>query len=154
MKRPERKWRALFVIFTLNGVISVQARQAATLRDCGRDQWVSTSSVGSCPPNAFALYDMNGNVLEWVQDCFAPDYSNLPVDGSAYKKDLQLKTSGDFAYMIGTSACSYHRLRAGDWGDPPRMIRSATRNWAPPRGWTLENYRSGGIGFRVAKTLE
>jgi formylglycine-generating enzyme required for sulfatase activity len=120
----------------------------------GRDHWVNTSPVGSFPPNAFGLYDMQGNVLQWVQDCFAPDYSELPGDGSAYVRDVQLTTSGDLAFMNGTRSCSYRRVRGGDWGDPPMMIRSAARNFAPAPGFTLENYRSGGLGFRVAKTLE
>ena len=119
----------------------------------GRDRWFYTAPVGSFPPNAFGLYDMHGNVLQWVQDCFASDYSNLPSDGSAYEAVAQLKTAGDFAYMNGTSSCSYRRLRGGDWGDPASMIRSAARNWAPPPDWTLNDYRSGGAGFRVAMSL-
>ncbi len=119
----------------------------------GRDRWVNTSPVGSFPPNAFGLYDMHGNVLQWVQDCFAPDYSALPTDGSAYERDLQLKMSGDFASMNGTSSCAYRMLRGGDWGDLLMMIRSAARNWAPPPGTTLRDYRSGGVGFRVARAL-
>jgi formylglycine-generating enzyme required for sulfatase activity len=120
----------------------------------GRDRWVNTSPVGSFPPNAFGLYDMNGNVLQWVQDCFAPDYAELPTDGSAYEKVVQLKTTGDLAYMDGTSSCAYRMVRGGDFGDPGMMIRSAARNWAPPPGSTLEKYRSGGVGFRVARTLD
>lgn len=120
----------------------------------GRDRWIYTSPVGSFPPNAFGLYDMHGNVLQWVQDCYAPDYSGLPNDGSAYERDVQLKASGDLAFMNGTRSCSYRRVRGGDWGDPPMMIRSASRNFAPAPGFTLGTYRSGGVGFRVAKTLE
>jgi formylglycine-generating enzyme required for sulfatase activity len=119
----------------------------------GRDRWVNTSPVGSFPPNAFGLYDMHGNVLQWVQDCFASSYSGLPADGSAYEVVVHLKTAGYFSYMNGTSSCSYRRLRGGDWGDPPRQIRSAFRNWAPPPGATLENYRSGGVGFRVGRAF-
>jgi hypothetical protein len=33
------------------------------------------------------------------------------------------------------------------------MIRSASRNWAPPPNWTLNDYRSAGVGFRVAMSL-
>jgi formylglycine-generating enzyme required for sulfatase activity len=119
----------------------------------GRDRWFYTSPVGSFPPNGFGLYDMHGNVLQWVEDCFAIDYSNLPSDGSAYVAVVQLETAGDFAYMNATSSCSYRRLRGGDWGDPASMIRSASRNWAPPPNWTLNDYRSAGVGFRVAMGL-
>jgi formylglycine-generating enzyme required for sulfatase activity len=119
----------------------------------GRDQWVKTSPVGSFPPNAFGLYDMQGNVLQYVEDCFSYSYSGLPTDGSAYQVVVELKMTGRFSFMNGTSSCSSRMVRGGDWGDPPRMIRSAYRNWAPGPGFTLENYRSGGVGFRVAKTL-
>src|SRR6516162_1577866 len=80
--------------------------------------------------------------------------SGLPTDGSAYEVVVLLKTAGDFAYMNGTSSCSYRMVRGGDWGDPPTMIRSAARNWAPPPETTLRDYRSGGVGFRVARTLD
>jgi formylglycine-generating enzyme required for sulfatase activity len=120
----------------------------------GRDKWnYGTSPVGSFPPNAFGLYDMNGNVMQWVEDCFSPTYSGLPTDGSAYTKDVQLKLSGDLAAMNGTSSCAYRICRGGDFGNPPGFIRSAFRNWAPAPGATLENYRSSGLGFRVARTL-
>jgi formylglycine-generating enzyme required for sulfatase activity len=120
----------------------------------GRDQWVNTSPVGSFPPNTFGLYDMHGNVLQWVQDCFASSYSGLPTDGSSFENDVELKMTGDFANMTGTHSCSYRVLRGGDWGDPPQQIRSAFRNFAPPAGATLQGYRTSGGGFRVARTLD
>lgn len=119
----------------------------------GRDQWVNTSPVGSFPPNAFGLYDMHGNVLQWVQDCFANSYLGLPTDGSAYETVVQLKVTGRFSSMTGTSSCAYRMLRGGDWGDPPKMIRSAFRNFGPGRGATLQDYRSSGVGFRVARKI-
>ena len=120
----------------------------------GRDRWVNTSPVGSFPPNKFGLYDMHGNVLQWVQDCFAPSYAGQPADGSPYEAIVQLKMVGDLSDMNGNNSCSYRMLRGGDWGDPPRQIRSAFRNFAPPPGATLQDYRSGGVGFRVAQTLK
>lgn len=122
----------------------------------GRDQWVNTSPVGAFPPNQFGLHDMHGNVLQWVQDCFAESYSGLAVDGSAYEQSLQLKTAGPFPGfdMKGTNSCAYRMVRGGDWGDPPSMIRSAFRNFGPGPGATLENYRSGGLGFRVARGID
>lgn len=45
----------------------------------GRDQLIKTSPVGSFPPNSFDLYDMNGNVMQYLEDCFADSYANVPV---------------------------------------------------------------------------
>lgn len=39
--------------------------------------------VGSYQPNKFGLYDMHGNVSEWVEDYFHDDYSSTPTDGKA-----------------------------------------------------------------------
>ena len=119
----------------------------------GRDRWVNTSPVGAFPPNAFGLHDMNGGVMQWVQDCFANSYAGLPSDGSAYEETVTLRLSGELSFMNGTSSCAYRMLRGGNWGDPPEMIRSASRNFAPPPGATLEDYASTGGGFRVARSV-
>ena len=119
----------------------------------GRDKWIFTSPVGSFSPNAFGLYDMHGNVMQFVQDCFVNSYSDTPNNGSAYMLEVNLKMSGDLSSMNDTNSCSYRLLRGGDWGNPPGMIRSASRNWAAPAGATLKDYKSCGMGFRVAKTL-
>lgn len=105
----------------------------------GRDQWRHTAPVGSFPPNAFGLYDMHGNAWQWVQDCFAESYAGAPSDGSA----------------VDPPGCRRRVLRGGTWGDTPAMIRSAFRNWAPPPRWNPQwEYRSGGVGFRVARSLD
>lgn len=106
----------------------------------GRDQWLYTSPVGSFPPNVFGLFDMHGNAWQWVQDCYADSYAGAPTDGSAHDE----------------ANCQLRVLRGGTWGDPPELLRSATRNCAPPppERWNPQwDYRSGGVGFRVARDL-
>ena len=120
----------------------------------GRDKWEYTSPVGSFPPTAFGLYDMSGNVLQYVEDCFSDSYSQLPTDGSAYKEDIELKgMTGRLSRMNGQRSCSSRMVRGSAFADPPFMLRPAFRNRAPGPGFTLETYRSGGVGFRVAREL-
>jgi formylglycine-generating enzyme required for sulfatase activity len=121
----------------------------------GRDKWLATSPVGSFPPNQFGLCDMHGNVMQWVEDCFSDSYFGLPTDGSAYKTDVTLKIeAGRFSWMNGKKSCSFRLCRGGDAWNHPVMIRSASRNFAPPKGGALETYKSAGLGFRVARTLQ
>lgn len=90
-----------------------------------------TVPTGSMLQNPFGLYDVHGNVYEWVQDCWNGSYAGAPNDGSAW-------TNGD---------CSLRVLRGGAWGKEEIHARSARRIKSPP---TL---RSGKRGFRVAMTL-
>jgi formylglycine-generating enzyme required for sulfatase activity len=66
--------------------------------------------VGSLAPNAFGLYDMAGNLREWVEDCYQQSYSGAPKDGSAWTPD----------------PCHYRDVRDGSWGYP-ELPRSAAR---------------------------
>ena len=43
-----------------------------------------TVPVGSLPPNPFGLYEINGNVAQWMQDCHHDSYDGAPTDGSAW----------------------------------------------------------------------
>jgi formylglycine-generating enzyme required for sulfatase activity len=93
----------------------------------------STQRVAQKQPNAFGLYDMHGNVWEWVEDCWHVNYNGAPTDGSAW-----------------TTACSvdYRVLRGGSWDNSSANIRSANRIGGAP------DYRlSSFIGFRLARTL-
>jgi formylglycine-generating enzyme required for sulfatase activity len=113
----------------------------------GRDKWDKTSPVGAFPPNAFGLYDMHGNVLQWTRDCLT-DYAD-PASGKAGP----VNPGGPFPKWVTGDRCAYRMLRGGDWGDPPSMIRSAYRNFAPAPGGQLETYRSAGVGFRLVRAL-
>jgi formylglycine-generating enzyme required for sulfatase activity len=98
-----------------------------------RSQWDGrqTSPVGSFKPNAFGLYDMAGNVWQWVQDCYHDNYNGAPTNGSAW-------TAGD---------CQFHVVRGGSWIVNPRLLRSAYR------GGQISGGRSDILGFRVGRTL-
>ena len=100
-------------------------------RDSCGDQWEGTAPVGSFEPNGFGLYDMHGNVWEWVADCWNGNYRGAPTDGSAW--------------MQGN--CKGRVLRGGSWSGYPRYLRSADRF----RNST--DFRNFKVGFRVARTL-
>jgi formylglycine-generating enzyme required for sulfatase activity len=89
----------------------------ANCNGCG-SEWDArkTSPVGSFKPNKFGLYDMAGNVWQWVQDCYHDDYKGAPTDGSAW-------TSGD---------CSRRVVRGGSSGNSPQDLRAAIRFWSLP----------------------
>jgi formylglycine-generating enzyme required for sulfatase activity len=99
---------------------------------CG-SQWdfKQTAPVGSFKPNAFGLYDMHGNVLRWVEDCYHSSYTAAPSDGSAW-------TTGD---------CSSRVLRGGNWSGDEWVLRSAFRVGNP------NDFRDDGRGFRLGRTL-
>ena len=91
-----------------------------------------TQPVGSYRANGFGLYDMHGNVWEWVRDCWNDSYAGAPNNGGSWER-------GD---------CSRRVLRGGSWFNYSRDLRSANRL----------SYRSGyrnflDCGFLVARTL-
>ena len=105
----------------------------ANCNGCG-SQWdnTKTAPVGSFAANGFGLYDMVGNDMAWVEDCYHPNYIDAPKDGSAW-------TSG--------GDCTRRMDRGGSWHDTPDLIRSAARD----RG--TGDRRGYDLGFRVARTL-
>lgn len=92
---------------------------------CG-EKFVYTSPVGSFSPNPFGLYDMHGNVWEWVSD---------------WKGEYAAEQQQD---PKGASSGSDRVLRGGSWGREPRVVRSAYR-YSTPDG------RGISVGFRVAQ---
>jgi formylglycine-generating enzyme required for sulfatase activity len=92
-----------------------------------------TEPVGRYAPNAFGLYDMHGNVWEWVEDCLHDGYAGAPSDGSAW---------------ISGGDCRYRSLRGGSWYNEPGDLRAADRQWL-----LIDIRVINGGGFRVARTL-
>lgn len=86
-----------------------------------------TYPVAAKQANAFGLYDMSGNVWEWVQDSAHENYANAPGDGAAWKGE------GDKRI-----------LRGGSWYHDKEFLRAAARG-----SYKTDN-RNGSFGFRVA----
>src|SRR5262245_1697495 len=88
--------------------------------------------VGSYPANAFGLFDMHGNVLEWCEDIWHGSYNGAPIDGRAWES---------------VSAKVFVRAsRGGSWLDGASYCRSAHRH-PVPRGFDYLN-----LGFRLVRT--
>jgi formylglycine-generating enzyme required for sulfatase activity len=96
----------------------------------GNDKWLYTSPVGSFPANPFGLYDMNGNVRQWVADCNNTEGTDLPADGSANSED-----------------CSKRQQRSGSWNSV------AAHGFPGGNHSESTDYRSSSLGFRLARTL-
>jgi formylglycine-generating enzyme required for sulfatase activity len=90
-----------------------------------------TVEVGTYRPNAFGLYDTQGNVWEWVQDCYKDTYVGAPTDGSAVEQPN----------------CEFRVLRGGSWRVDPLYLRSAYRHQSRP------NDKTDNFGFRIARGL-
>ena len=86
--------------------------------------------VGQKLPNPFGLYDMHGNVWEWVQDTWHENYTGAPTDGSAWE--------GSDGYM--------RVVRGGSTGDSPANCRSAARDYYFSPDSRIMH------GFRVVRT--
>ncbi len=87
-----------------------------------------TTVVGIYPANAYGLYDMHGNILEWCADNYHGNYLDAPTDGSVWAH------RGNSAYV----------LRGGSWYSKPSYCRSSARMYYQP------DYRCSYFGFRVA----
>lgn len=95
------------------------------------DGYWGPAPVMSFAPNAFGLYDMDGNVSEWMEDCWHDNYVRAPVDGGAWINP----------------GCGTRVIRGGSWGSSPEQANSAYRQGADA------SIRSGRVGFRIVREL-
>lgn len=86
-----------------------------------------TARVKNYEPNVFGLYDMHGNVWEWVKDCWNSSYEGAPSDGSPWL----------------TGNCTIRVLRGGSWSYPKSSMRLANRHTFSVKA------RKPGYGFRL-----
>lgn len=105
----------------------------ASCKDCG-GPWNKRrpAAIGSYPANPFSIYDLNGGVAEWTDDCWNNNHAGAPADGSS-------RTKRD---------CQKRVLRGGSWRDEGGYLRSASRLYYDASVPYIVN------GFRVALTLK
>lgn len=118
-------------------ITSVQARFAyrgGSYSYKGSEDDYRPVDVGSYPPNGFGLYDMHGNLWEWVQDCYAASYVSVPTNGAAASE---------------VKDCLRVR-RGGSWSNTAKGIRSSMRHGEMPDNRGRSTY----TGFRLARTVE
>jgi formylglycine-generating enzyme required for sulfatase activity len=105
----------------------------ANCNGCGT-QWdlEQTAPAGWFKPNAFGLYDMHGNVWEWVEDSWHENYVGAPTNG---------------AWLQGGQPV-FRVIRGGSWRNGSDLLRAAVRERRNI------NVRLDTLGFRVARTME
>jgi formylglycine-generating enzyme required for sulfatase activity len=91
-----------------------------------------TQAVGGKKPNGLGLYDMSGNVFEWLQDCWNESYSGAPSDGGPWE-------SGE---------CGQRVIRGGSWYVTPEFLRASFRRKV------FAVYRHSFIGFRLVRDID
>jgi formylglycine-generating enzyme required for sulfatase activity len=89
------------------------------------------ASVGTFPANPFGLYDMNGSVWEWVNDCWHDSYEGAPADGSVWDEPN----------------CEARVIRGGSWREGAGYMASTTRSKDDP------GLRHPQNGLRVARSF-
>jgi formylglycine-generating enzyme required for sulfatase activity len=96
-----------------------------------KDGYWGPAPVMSFAANPFGLFDINGNVSEWAQDCWHDNYVRAPNDNTAWINP----------------GCSAHVVRGGSWGSSPDQVDSSYRQGVEG------SVRSARIGFRVVREL-
>jgi formylglycine-generating enzyme required for sulfatase activity len=102
------------------------------------DGFLYSAPAGSLSPNSLGIFDMHGNVWEWVSDCWRATY--------------------DTEEAANTETCKYHVLRGGSWASEFRFlpdgvwVGDAVAYRAAVRGWETSVKARNSIGFRVARS--
>jgi formylglycine-generating enzyme required for sulfatase activity len=100
----------------------------ADVADCD-DGYPRTAPIGSFKQNPWHLYDILGNVSEWVADCYINTYKDAPGDGTA----------------VLVADCPDYGIRGGSWNGSKRAVRAARRTDGAP------DNRNSMFGFRLIR---
>lgn len=91
-----------------------------------------THPVGQKNPNELGIYDLSGNVWEWIEDCWHDNYNNAPTNSNAWLEEDK-------------GNCSRRVLRGGSWYYYDDFCRVSNRfNF-------YTDFRNLNFGFRVAQ---
>jgi formylglycine-generating enzyme required for sulfatase activity len=104
--------------------------------------------IGTKKPNAWGLYDMHGNVMEWTLDQYIPDYYAKKPAGEAFAPVTELYPTA---------------VRGGSWDDEPADLRSAARTPSKPEWKVLDPQlpksewwmtSASFVGFRLVRPVK
>ncbi len=107
----------------------------STWQEDGVDVTMQTRAVGQYQKNAFGLYDMHGNVVEWCLDWFGEEYYQKCKGAGTEDKVVENPK--------GPTSGSDRMIRGGSWYDEAAYCRSAFRYYDSP------GHRDNGLGFRI-----
>ncbi len=106
----------------------IDGTRAVYLTDAAVKRQRGTRPTGTYPPNGYGLYDMCGNVWEWVSDWYSAEYYGL----------------GDSKNPAGPDTGNMRLVRGGSWVNAdPMMLRCAYRHKVPPDTYAYS------VGFRI-----
>lgn len=101
---------------------------------------IGAAPTAQFPPNGFGLYDMNGNVSEWVADCWSDRHAPDTESTASERRALKMSDTD--------KECPARVTRGGDWYYVPILATSAARKSNASNLWSYT------IGFRVVRELE
>ena len=106
-------------------------KKQANCGECG-SKWDNQqpAPVGKFAANAFGLYDVLGNVLEWTRSCYHANYTNAPTVGQIWE------TNAD---------CHYRMVRSSTYSSYKKDVRTTKRTKLRP------NARTDNLGFRIMR---
>jgi len=124
-------WGDVFLPTLANSDAGTPQQPSSSIADLQPAITARAVPVQSFAPNPWGLYQVHGNVYDWVEDCWNDDYNGAPSDGSAWLSE----------------SCSGHVLRGGAFSRKPQAARSAARIWSG------SSNRLVYMSVRIARTL-
>lgn len=98
----------------------------------------ATNNVGGLDPNGKGIFDMSGNVAEWIWDWYLNDYYNTSPDTDP----------------LGPNTGTFRVHRGGSWFHDAVQVRVAYRDWGTPYDSETAKIKRSRLGFRVVRTAE